>query len=245
MSKAQMTKSIEPVTPQKFVNDLWAARVSLTLIAAVELDLFTTIAQGKKTVADIAKAVQAPKRGIERLLDAQIGDPGHLLQLVEQIDRELAVGVDVPSDDLDVDRRGQPEIQDLTDDVGRQKVEHRAWKALGQPLAQWPNVVLGRTMVRLERHDDVGICGPHRSRVVVGEVGSARWQADIVDDCIELAGRNDLADFGFHEIAQARGLFDARAGFSAQVKLDLAGVDAWEEIATDERQQRRGGYARE
>jgi ubiquinone/menaquinone biosynthesis C-methylase UbiE len=57
----------------KFVNDLWAARVSLTLIAAVELDVFTRIAEGKRTAAEIAKAAKTPKRGLERLLEALTG----------------------------------------------------------------------------------------------------------------------------------------------------------------------------
>src|SRR5438128_2392372 len=73
MSKAQIKKPSEPVTPMKIMNDLWAARVSLTLVAAIELDLFTTIAEGKKTVADITKAIKSPKRGVERLLDALVG----------------------------------------------------------------------------------------------------------------------------------------------------------------------------
>src|SRR5437764_1164127 len=73
MSKAQMKKSSVPVTPMKFMEDLWAARVSLAVIAAVQLDVFTTIAQGNKTVADIAKALKVPKRGLERLLDALVG----------------------------------------------------------------------------------------------------------------------------------------------------------------------------
>jgi len=66
MSKAQ-------ITPMKFLNDLWAARVSLALVGAIELDVFTTIAQGKKTAVDVAKAIKAPKRGVERLLDALVG----------------------------------------------------------------------------------------------------------------------------------------------------------------------------
>ena len=73
MSKAQMKKSSEPLTPMKFMNDLWAARVSLTLIAAIDLDIFTAISRGNKTVADLAKALNAPKRGVERLLDALAG----------------------------------------------------------------------------------------------------------------------------------------------------------------------------
>jgi hypothetical protein len=43
MSKTQMKKAREPITPMKILNDLWAARVSLTLAAAVDLDIFTLI----------------------------------------------------------------------------------------------------------------------------------------------------------------------------------------------------------
>ena len=73
MSKAEVKKSTAPVTPMKFIDDLWGARVSLTLSAAVELDIFTLIAQGNRTVPDIAKALKAPKRTVERLLDALVG----------------------------------------------------------------------------------------------------------------------------------------------------------------------------
>jgi len=67
-----MKKAREPITPMKIVNDLWAARVSLALAAAVDLDIFTLIAQGNKTAADIAKALRAPKRGVERLVDSLV-----------------------------------------------------------------------------------------------------------------------------------------------------------------------------
>jgi 3-hydroxy-5-methyl-1-naphthoate 3-O-methyltransferase len=69
----QMKKTREPVTPEKFMEDLWAARRSLALIAAIELDVFTAIAEGKKTSADVARAIKAPRRGVERLLDAMVG----------------------------------------------------------------------------------------------------------------------------------------------------------------------------
>ena len=47
--------------------------------------------------------------------------PGHVAKLFEQTHGELAVAFDVAADDLDVDRRGQTEVQDLADDVGRQE----------------------------------------------------------------------------------------------------------------------------
>ena len=57
----------------KFMNDLWAARFSLTLIAAIDLDVFTLISKGNKTVQSIAKVLNAPHRPVERLLDALVG----------------------------------------------------------------------------------------------------------------------------------------------------------------------------
>src|SRR5215471_15187819 len=73
MSKTQIKKATEPVTPMKFMNDLWAARLSLTLIAAIDMDIFTLIAKGKRTADSVAKGLKAPKRGVERLLDALVG----------------------------------------------------------------------------------------------------------------------------------------------------------------------------
>ena len=73
MSKPQTKKSAENISPMKFMNDLWAARISLTLIAGVELDIFTVIAEGNKSVDAVAKAIKSPKRGVERLLDALVG----------------------------------------------------------------------------------------------------------------------------------------------------------------------------
>src|SRR5215831_19270319 len=61
------------VTPMKIVNDLWGARTALALAAAVDLDVFTAIAQGKKTAADVAKSLNVSQRGIERLLDSLTG----------------------------------------------------------------------------------------------------------------------------------------------------------------------------
>jgi ubiquinone/menaquinone biosynthesis C-methylase UbiE len=73
MSRPQKEKAETSVTPMKFLSDLWAARISLTLIAAIQLDIFTAIAQGRKTAADIAKAIKANTHGVERLLEALTG----------------------------------------------------------------------------------------------------------------------------------------------------------------------------
>ena len=70
MSKAQMKKTMEPLSPMKFMNDLWGARTALALIAAIDLDVFTTISQGKKTVAELSRSLKLPRRMLEHLLEA-------------------------------------------------------------------------------------------------------------------------------------------------------------------------------
>jgi 3-hydroxy-5-methyl-1-naphthoate 3-O-methyltransferase len=73
MSSPQTKKSTAPVSPMKFMDDLWSARLALALIAAIDLDLFTVISQGKNNAPDIAKAAKASKHATERLLDALVG----------------------------------------------------------------------------------------------------------------------------------------------------------------------------
>jgi ubiquinone/menaquinone biosynthesis C-methylase UbiE len=61
------------ITPQQITDHLWAARGALSLIAGIELDLFTHIAAGNRTAKEIARAAQANERGVGRLLDALVG----------------------------------------------------------------------------------------------------------------------------------------------------------------------------
>jgi len=61
------------VTPQKIIEDLWAARATQALVTGIELDVFTHISAGKHTVKEIARAAKASDDGMERLLDALVG----------------------------------------------------------------------------------------------------------------------------------------------------------------------------
>ena len=60
------------VTPQRIIQDLWAARETQVLVAGVELNIFTHIEKGKRTAKGIARAANASERGIEHLLDALV-----------------------------------------------------------------------------------------------------------------------------------------------------------------------------
>jgi ubiquinone/menaquinone biosynthesis C-methylase UbiE len=60
------------VTPQRIIQDLWAARETQVLVAGVELDVFTHIEGGKRTAKEISLAANASERGIEHLLNALV-----------------------------------------------------------------------------------------------------------------------------------------------------------------------------
>jgi ubiquinone/menaquinone biosynthesis C-methylase UbiE len=61
------------LSPERIIQDLWVGRGVQALVAAVELDLFTHIANGNGTAGEISRAAKASERGVKRLLDALVG----------------------------------------------------------------------------------------------------------------------------------------------------------------------------
>ena len=178
-------------------------------------------------------------RIVEHLLDAQIGDAGHLADALQEIGGIGVVGLLVVADDLHVDRRRQAEIEDLRDDVGRQEREGRSREFLRQYGAQRLDEVGGRTVIFLQADQGVAVLRADRAGVLIGHVDAAERQADIVDDVVELVGRNGRADGLLDLIEQAGGLFDARARLGAHMHQDLAGIDRREEVLAEERRRAR------
>lgn len=56
-------------------------------------------------------------------------------------------------------------------------------------------------------------------------------------DRVDLVGWDDVADGSFDEIAEARGLLDARAGLGADMHQDLAGIDRRKKVLAKKRLQ--------
>jgi SAM-dependent methyltransferase len=67
MARKTGTPQLSPAAMMEDLMGVWRSR---TLVAAVELDVFSHIAKGKRTVKDIAEAAGASPRGVARLLDA-------------------------------------------------------------------------------------------------------------------------------------------------------------------------------
>ncbi len=60
---------------------------------------------------------------VEGLLDARVGGAGNIADLVQHALGQGAVAVEIRADDLNIDRRGEAEVQNLRHDVHRQHIE--------------------------------------------------------------------------------------------------------------------------
>ena len=148
------------------------------------------------------------------------------------------VGVEVAAADLDVDRRGQAEIQDLRRDVARQEAEIGAGKALRQAGTQDPAIAVDRRGLVVERDRDVAVLAADRAGVAVGLVDAADRQAAVHQRAHHVAGQQ-VADLLLHQHGDLARLLDPRADRRAHVQIDLARLDAGEEILAGEQQQQQ------
>ena len=139
---------------------------------------------------------------------------------------------------LEVNRRGQPEVERLPHDVGRLEEKCELRKLLPQARAQVANVVPRGMVLLVQRYQDLAVKLPDRSRIAVREVLAAVGESDVVENVRQLVFRDDLADRVFHLREINLGLLDACAGGRAHVQADLARVYLREEIGADERIQR-------
>ena len=130
--------------------------------------------------------------------------PGTNFRRFSSLSANIAVGVEIPPNDLDVDGSGQAEIQNLADDVRGQEVKSDARKILGQFDAQIVDVFGGGMMILGQLDQDVGVAGADGRGIAVGKIDAAVGQPDVVDDADEFGLRNLLADDRFHAGRKAR-----------------------------------------
>src|SRR5260370_25957869 len=96
-------------------------------------------------------------RQVKWLLDAQVRRPRHLPYFLQQSVGIGSVALEVVADDLNINRRGQTEIQNLSDHIGRQESKGHAWKILSKADPKIMDIA-GLLMVVLgEAYQDVRI----------------------------------------------------------------------------------------
>src|SRR5581483_6574198 len=87
--------------------------------------------------------IDVERRIVEILLDARIGDARHLAHVAQDLVGDAPVGLDVGAFDLNIDGRGENEVQDLREQVCRQEIERDAGKFAGQSRAQLADIIRG------------------------------------------------------------------------------------------------------
>jgi 3-hydroxy-5-methyl-1-naphthoate 3-O-methyltransferase len=126
---------------QWIVEDLWAAREAMVLISGAELDVFTHIAHGRDRAGEVAAALGAPVRGVERLLDALVG--------IGYLDKEDGAYVLSPLASRFLVRGRDTYVGEM---VHEMKLLWNSWSCLtevirtGRPVEPWDDEETGRRL---------------------------------------------------------------------------------------------------
>ncbi len=94
------------------------------------------------------------------MLQTRIGDTGDGAHAAQQLHRIGEVLVAVGAGNLEVERRGLTEVQDLADDVGGQEGELRAGEEPRQLLAQRADIIGGGRVILGQADIDVAVLIP-------------------------------------------------------------------------------------
>jgi hypothetical protein len=183
--------------------------------------------------------VDVELRVAQRLLQPDVDGSGDLRDPPHELLRDRDVAR-IPPDDLDVDGRREPEVQDLRHDVGGLEEEDQVREPFAQDRPQLLGVRGGRPVLRLERDQDVAVGSRHERRVAEGQVDAASRQADVVEHGVDLVGRDDLPDHVLDVGEAARGFLQAGAVRRSDVQAELPCVDRREEVHADQPEEREG-----
>ena len=130
------------VTPEQIIDDLWAPRATQVLVTAVELDLFSRLADGVKSAAQVAAEAGAAPRPVRHLLDALVS-LGYLDKAGDDTD-----GYELTAVSRRFLVRGSPSY--LGDMCRETRILWPSWARLtdvvrtGEPTAPWEREDAGR-----------------------------------------------------------------------------------------------------
>jgi hypothetical protein len=162
-----------------------------------------------------------------------VGDAGNAREAAPQLMRDAQIGRAIATDDPDIDLRRQSEIEDLGDHIGILEVEGYRRKRGRQHFAQPAHVAGGRRVPLVEGYQDNAVIDVDRRAVSEGEVVGPLRHADVIDNQVALARRDDLADLVLDLLEDAFGGLDAGRRRCADMELDLSPVDGGEKVAAD------------
>src|SRR5262249_6432047 len=136
----------------------------------------------------------------------------------------------VLTDDLDVDWRRHPKVQNLAHYVGRLVIESHIRIQSFEFVPEGFRILLGGSMTGIERDKNLAVFGPDRRTVAVGDVNTRIRQADFVQNDPQLVFRDRFSDRIFHQGETDFGFLDPSTGCSLNMQAELAGIDLGEEV---------------
>ena len=95
-------------------------------------------------------------------------------------------------------------------------------------------------MVFLQSYEHIGICRPNRATIVVGHVDAAIGEPNVVNNVVQLAGGDNVADGVLDKITQTRRLLNTGACWRADMHKNLTGIDGGKKVLSEEWQQSKG-----
>src|ERR1700719_1943467 len=133
----------------------------------------------------------------------RVGDARNGRDATQQLMRYAHVGSAVAANHANVNLRRQSEIENLGGHVGSLEIEGHGRKGGRQHLAELAHVVGGRSVPVLEGYQDHTVVDVDCRAVGKSEVVYPLRQANVVDDQVALARRNDLADLVLNVLEDA------------------------------------------
>src|ERR1700736_2368489 len=94
-------------------------------------------------------------------------------------------------------------------------------------------------MLRLKGDQDLRIEITHGFAVAIGQIDSARGQADVIEDAAQFRRWNHLPNHVLRLAGDTSRLLDASAGLGAQMEAQLAGIDRGKEVLTQMSDERK------
>ena len=164
------------------------------------------------------------------LVYVHIGRAGNLRDGLFDLVRNL-VALRVASRHLNVDRRRNPEIQNLANDVRRREKELHVRKIAVQFLAQDVHVLRSRLVLWSERDQNFAVRLTDGSVVAESEINSARRQTDVIKHVVYFVRRNHLANGATDLIKALLRRFEPCSSWCTHVQSELSGVHRRKKIA--------------
>ena len=145
------------------------------------------------------------------------------------------VGSHVRPHDLNIERSGQTEVQNLGDHIDGQSVKLGAGKLLRKVGKQSCYILIRRIVIRSQRNSDIRVRRTNGSRRAVRQIQTAVGQTDVVDDACYFLLRDLSSYFVIDQVAEPCRFLNPCASMSTNMNQKLAAVYAGKEVLSKPR----------